>query len=64
MENKVKIFRTQNNLTQQDLAVKAEVSRQTIIAIENGKYLPSINLAFKLSKIFKTTIEKLFIYQP
>ncbi|MDD4785502.1 MAG: helix-turn-helix transcriptional regulator [Candidatus Shapirobacteria bacterium] len=64
MKNKVKLFRTQNNLTQQDLAIKVGVSRQTIIAIENNKYLPSINLAFKLSKIFKTTIEKLFIYQP
>jgi putative transcriptional regulator len=64
MKNKVKLFRTQNNLTQQDLAIKVGVSRQTISAIENNKYLPSINLAFKLSKIFKTTIEKLFIYQP
>lgn len=63
MKNNLKIFRVKNNLTQEDLASKIGVSRQTIIALENNKYLPSINLAFKLSKIFNIKIEELFIYQ-
>ena len=46
--------------TQEDLAVKAGVTRQTIIAIEAGKYNPSLELAFKLAKLFKYRIEELF----
>jgi putative transcriptional regulator len=63
MKNNLKIFRVKYNLTQEDLANKIGVSRQTIIALENNKYLPSINLAFKLSKIFNIKIEELFIYE-
>lgn len=50
-------------MTQEDLADKVGVSRQTIIAIESSRYLPSITLAFKLAKLFKVTIEDIFIYQ-
>jgi putative transcriptional regulator len=62
MKNKLKIYRIQNSLTQEDLADKIGVSRQTIIAIETGRYLPSITLAFKLAKLFKVNIEDIFIY--
>lgn len=48
-------------MTQEDLAEAVRVSRQTIIAIEKGNYVPSLLLAFRFSKVFKTPIEKLFI---
>jgi len=63
MKNNLKVYRVKYNLTQEDLANKIGVSRQTIIALENNKYLPSIILAFKLSKIFNIKIEELFIYE-
>jgi len=49
-----------HDLTQEDLAEKAEVTRQTINAIEKGKYLPSLELAFKLARIFGVSIEEIF----
>ncbi len=52
-----------DEMTQQQLADKAEVSRQTIVAIEKGNYSPSLELAFKLSRIFKTPLEELFSYE-
>lgn len=48
------------NMTQEDLAIKVKVSRQTINAIETNKYLPSLPLAFVLAKIFKVSIEEIF----
>ncbi|MCW1949095.1 MAG: helix-turn-helix transcriptional regulator [Candidatus Shapirobacteria bacterium] len=63
MKNKLKLYRIQKSLTQEDLADKIGVSRQTIIAIETGRYLPSITLAFKLAKLFKVSIEDIFIYK-
>lgn len=63
MTNKIKEFRKLQNLTQDDLAFKLGVSRQTIISLEKGKYNPSINLAFKISKIFGKLIEEVFIYE-
>ena len=63
MKNKVKGYRVEASLTQEELADKIGVSRQTIIAIESGKYLPSITLAFKLAKLFQVNIEDIFIYQ-
>jgi len=62
MKNNLKIYRAKHSLTQENLADKLDVSRQTIIAIENGKYLPSITLAFKISKLFQVKIEDIFIY--
>ncbi|MMZ71410.1 hypothetical protein D1872_347870 [compost metagenome] len=50
-------------LTQEDLAKKLGVSRQTIISIEKGKYDPSIKLAFKIAKYFNVKIEDIFIYE-
>jgi len=50
-------------MTQDELSEKLDVSRQTIISLEKGKYNPSINLAFKISRLFQCTIEQLFIYE-
>ena len=47
-------------MTQEDLAEKAKVTRQTIIAIEKGKYVPSLELAFKICKVFDKKIEEIF----
>ncbi len=51
------------NITQEELASNLGVTRQTVLAIENGKYNPSLELAFKMSKFFETTIEKIFNYK-
>ncbi len=60
MKNRLKELRARQNLTQDDLAKKVHVTRQTIIAIENERYNPSLDLAFKLSKRFGCSIEDLF----
>ena len=51
------------DLTQEALANELGIARQTVIAIEKGKYNPSLELAFKIAKFFDTTIEEVFIYQ-
>ena len=63
MKNKLKVYRAMHDLTQEQLAEKADVTRQTINAIEQGKYSPSLELAFRLAKLFGVTIEDLFIYE-
>lgn len=63
MKNKLKVLRAEHNLTQQGLAEAVEVSRQTINAIEKGKFDPSLVLAIKLSRLFNTDIEAIFIYE-
>lgn len=60
MINKLKEYRLQEKMTQQELADKVNVSSRTIISLEKGKYNPSILLAYRLSIIFNTTIENLF----
>lgn len=62
MKNKLKIYRATHDLTQEELADKIGVSRQTVIAIESDKYLPSLGLAFKIAKLFGVKIEDVFIY--
>jgi putative transcriptional regulator len=62
MKNRLEEFRNLNGWTQQELADRAEVSRQTIISLENGRYNPSILLAFRMANLFKLKIEELFIY--
>jgi putative transcriptional regulator len=62
MKNRLEELRIQNGLTQQDLADRVEVSRQTIISLENGRYNPSILLAFRLARQFKLQIEDIFLY--
>lgn len=61
MENRLRVLRAEFNLSQQDLAERAGVSRQTINAIETGKYDPSLALAFKLARLFDMKIEELFM---
>ncbi|HQN42759.1 MAG TPA: helix-turn-helix transcriptional regulator [Anaerolineaceae bacterium] len=62
MKNRLEEFRLQNSWTQQELADRVAVSRQTIISLENGRYNPSILLAFRLARLFNTPIENLFLY--
>lgn len=61
IKNKLKIYRAMNDFTQEQLADKIGVSRQTVIAIENNKYLPSLGLAFNIAKLFKVKIEDIFV---
>jgi putative transcriptional regulator len=63
VENKLRVLRAIKNITQEDLASKLGVTRQTILAIEKGKYNPSLELAFKMAAYFETTIEKIFLYK-
>jgi putative transcriptional regulator len=61
MKNTVLELRRERELSQEDLARAAGVSRQTIISIEKGRYAPSLALAFTLANIFDTSIESMFI---
>lgn len=63
MKNNIKVYRAMHDLTQENLAEKVGVTRQTINAIEKGKYSPSLELAFKLAKLFGVTIEDIFVYE-
>ena len=63
MTNKIKVFRAMHDMTQEKLAEEVGVTRQTIIAIEKNKYVPSLALAFKIAKVFKEKIENIFQYQ-
>lgn len=63
MKNRLAELRVQRGWTQQELADQVEVSRQTIISLENGRYNPSILLAFRLSKLLGEAIEEIFIYE-
>ncbi len=63
MENELKVYRAKYDLTQQDLAEKVGVTRQTIISIEKERYEPSLSLAFKLANHFGVKIEDLFSYE-
>lgn len=60
MKNRIKVLRAERDMTQADLAAAVEVSRQTINAIEKGKFDPSLPLAFKIAKLFQLTIEEIF----
>ena len=60
MKNTLKVERAKLNITQQDLADKVGVSRQTINSIESEKYVPSTLLAIKISEVFKTTVNEIF----
>ena len=63
MTNRIKVFRAEHNMTQEDLANKCGVTRQTIIAVEKNKYVPSLELAFKIALVFKRSIEEIFNYK-
>jgi len=61
VKNKIKVYRAMHNLTQEQLADKIGVTRQTVIAIESDKYLPSLGLAFKIARLFKVNVEDIFM---
>ncbi|WP_046175882.1 helix-turn-helix transcriptional regulator [Domibacillus indicus] len=63
MQNKIKEKRLFFQITQEDLSTKLNVSRQTIISLEKGKYKPSLVLAHKLAQVFRCSIEELFIFE-
>ncbi|WP_036729033.1 MULTISPECIES: helix-turn-helix transcriptional regulator [Peptoniphilus] len=63
MKNKLDELRKINGLTQEEFAKELRVSRQTISAIENGKYNPSLDLAFEIALYFNKTIEEVFTYE-
>ncbi len=60
MKNKIKGYRAQLELTQEELAAMVGVTRQTILAIEKNKYLPSLLLAIKIARVFGKTVEDVF----
>ena len=60
MKNRLKVLRAENNWTQADLADRAGVARQTIVALENEKYSPSLDLAFRFSRIFGKRVDEIF----
>ena len=63
MKNRLEEIRKDRGVTQEELAAALEVSRQTIGSLENGRYNPSILLAFKLARYFQMSIEDIFIYE-
>ena len=63
MKNRLEELRKQRGIKQEDLATALEVSRQTIGSLENGRYNPSIILAFKIARYFQMCIEEIFIYE-
>jgi putative transcriptional regulator len=62
-KNRLKVLRAMRDLTQEAMAEKVGVSRQTVIAIESNKYNPSLDLAFKLARFFGVAIEEIFFYE-
>jgi putative transcriptional regulator len=60
MKNRLRVLRAERDWSQADLAERLEVSRQSVNAIETGKFDPSLPLAFKLARLFGTTIEEIF----
>ena len=63
LKNRLEELRKQKGIKQEDLAAALEVSRQTIGSLENGRYIPSILLAFKIARYFNMHIEDIFIYE-
>ena len=61
MKNRLRVLRAEREWSQADLAKRLEVSRQSVNAIETGKFDPSLPLAFKLARLFGTTIEAIFL---
>ncbi|MGI6701277.1 MAG: helix-turn-helix transcriptional regulator [Christensenellales bacterium] len=60
MRNNIRNLRKQAGLRQEDIAKKLGVTRQTVIAIENGKYNPTLELAIKIARLFKLSVEEIF----
>ena len=62
MKNRLRVLRAERNWTQADVAERIGVTRQTVHAVETGKYEPSLPLAFRLSRLFGAAIEEVFEY--
>jgi putative transcriptional regulator len=60
VKNRLRVLRAERDWSQQDLAERLRVSRQTVNSIENGRYDPTLPLAFRIARIFKQPIEKIF----
>lgn len=63
MTNRIKEFRIRQEMTQEDLAKKVNVRRETIVFLEKNKYNPSLRLAYDLAKVFGVSIEELFSFE-
>ena len=63
IRNQIRKLRSERSMTQQDLADKIGVTRQTVIAIEQNKYSPSLETAFKMALVFDVTVDRCFQYQ-
>ncbi len=63
MKNKLKVYRAMYDLTQEALAERLGITRQTVLSIEKGKYDPSLELAFKIAELFGVKIEDVFAYE-
>ena len=63
MKNKIEEIRKERSIRQEDFAKSMGVSRQTISSLENGRYNPSITLAYKIAKYFGMTIEEVFVFE-
>jgi putative transcriptional regulator len=63
LQNRIKEFRQKYGITQEEFSDKVGVSRQTIVALEKGKYNPSVILACRIAKIFNSTVEDIFIME-
>ena len=63
MKNRIEALRNQKGIRQDDLGKMLGVSRQTISSLENGRYNPSIMLAYKIAKLFEKSIEEVFIFE-
>lgn len=63
MKNRLEEMRKERGIKQEELAISLEVSRQTIGSLENGRYNPSILLAFKIARYFNVSVEDIFIYE-
>jgi putative transcriptional regulator len=63
LENNIRVLRAMKNISQEQLAQELGVTRQTIHAVEAGKYNPSLDLAFKMARFFDKSIEEIFVYE-
>lgn len=63
MKNRIKVFRAELNISQEELANQMGVSRQTIHAIENNKYAPSLTLGMRIAKYFNKPVEEIFLME-
>ncbi len=63
MKNRIRVFRAELNISQEELANQMGVSRQTIHAIENNKYAPSLTLGMKIAKYFNIPVEEIFVLE-